>query len=245
MGKNQQPPAYILKYGGDYLFSAFLDLISYLYYFTLHISNPSSFPLPLSMKEEKECLEKIQEGDAQAKDKLIKHNLRLVAHIIKKYYSNYSEQEDLISVGTIGLIKGVNSFDPTKGTRLATYAARCIENEILMYFRSRKKSSQDVYINDPIDIDSEGNPLTLMDIICMSDNIADDLDLKIKSEQLLEYVGRLSDVREKNIIIMRYGLFDRVPMTQREIANMLGISRSYVSRIEKKALQRLKKMFDR
>lgn len=197
------------------------------------------------MKEEKECLEKIQEGDAQAKDKLIKHNLRLVAHIIKKYYSNYSEQEDLISVGTIGLIKGVNSFDPTKGTRLATYAARCIENEILMYFRSRKKSSQDVYINDPIDIDSEGNPLTLMDIICMSDNIADDLDLKIKSEQLLEYVGRLSDVREKNIIIMRYGLFDRVPMTQREIANMLGISRSYVSRIEKKALQRLKKMFDR
>ncbi len=226
------------------LFSAFLDLISYLYYFTLHISNPSSFPLPLTAKEEKECIEKMQNGDKEAKDKLIKHNLRLVAHIIKKYYSNYSEQEDLISVGTIGLIKGINSFDPSKGTRLATYAARCIENEILMYFRSRKKSSQDVYINDPIDIDGEGNPLTLMDIICINDNIADELDLKIKSEQLVEYVDKLTDVREKNIIIMRYGLFGNAPMTQREIAKILGISRSYVSRIEKKALQKLRKMFD-
>lgn len=186
----------------------------------------------------------MQEGDSNAKDKLIKHNLRLVAHIIKKYYSNYAEQEDLISVGTIGLIKGINSFDPVKGTRLATYAARCIENEILMYFRSRKKTSQDVYINDPIDIDSEGNPLTLMDIICVNDCIADDLDLKIKSEQLIDFVGRLNDPREKNIIIMRYGLFDRVRMTQREIASMLGISRSYVSRIEKKALQHLRRMFD-
>ncbi|NLL03871.1 MAG: RNA polymerase sporulation sigma factor SigK [Clostridiales bacterium] len=227
-----------------YLFSTFLDLISYLYYFTLHISSPSSFPLPLTVKEEKECIEKMQNGDLEAKDKLIKHNLRLVAHIIKKYYSNYSEQEDLISVGTIGLIKGINSFDPSKGTRLATYTARCIENEILMYFRSRKKTSQDVYINDPIDIDGEGNPLTLMDIICIDDNIIDELDLKIKSEQLIEYVGNLTDVRERNIIILRYGLFDNVPMTQREIAGLLGISRSYVSRIEKKALQKLRKMFD-
>ncbi|MEG0979920.1 MAG: RNA polymerase sporulation sigma factor SigK [Oscillospiraceae bacterium] len=226
------------------MLSSLFDFLSYLYYFALHISNPSSFPLPLTAEEEKECLDKMQEGDSNAKDNLIKHNLRLVAHIIKKYYSNYAEQEDLISVGTIGLIKGINSFDPVKGTRLATYAARCIENEILMYFRSRKKTSQDVYINDPIDIDSEGNPLTLMDIICVNDCIADDLDLKIKSEQLIDFVGRLNDPREKNIIIMRYGLFDRVRMTQREIASMLGISRSYVSRIEKKALQHLRRMFD-
>lgn len=226
------------------MFNYILDFISYCYYFALHISNPSSFPLPLTPQEEKECLEKMMLGDSDAKDKLIKHNLRLVAHIIKKYYSNYAEQEDLISVGTIGLIKGINSFDPIKGTRLATYAARCIENEILMYFRSRKKASQDIYINDPIDIDSEGNPLTLMDIICVSDCIADEIDLKIKSEQLIEYVANLKDPREKSIIIMRYGLFDKVPMTQREIASILGISRSYVSRIEKKALQKLKRMFE-
>lgn len=225
------------------MFSAIVNFLSYLYYFALHISSPSSFPMPLSAKDEKEQLIKMQEGDKKAKDTLIEHNLRLVAHIIKKYYSNYAEQEDLISVGTIGLIKGINSFNPEKGTRLATYAARCIENEILMYFRSRKKTSQDIYINDPIDIDSEGNPLTLMDIICINDSIAEDIDLKIKSEQLIEYVNELKDTREKNIIIMRYGLFDTIPLTQKEIAAMLGISRSYVSRIEKKALQKLKRKF--
>lgn len=226
------------------MFTSLIGFLSYLYYFALHISSPSSFPMPLNAKEEKEQLMKMQEGDKKAKDILIEHNLRLVAHIIKKYYSNYAEQEDLISVGTIGLIKGINSFNPEKGTRLATYAARCIENEILMYFRSRKKTSQDVFINDPIDIDSEGNPLTLMDIICVNDSIAEDIDLKIKSEQLIKYVGELKDPREKNIIIMRYGLFDSIPLTQREIATMLGISRSYVSRIEKKALQKLKRKFE-
>lgn len=226
------------------MFTAIINFLSYIYYFTLHISSPSSFPMPLSAKEEKEHLLKMQQGDQKSKDILIKHNLRLVAHIIKKYYSNYTEQEDLISVGTIGLIKGINSFNPDKGTRLATYAARCIENEILMYFRSKKKTAQDVYINDPIDIDSEGNPLTLMDIICISDSVAEDIDVKIRSEQLIKYVNELSNQREKEIIIMRYGLFNSIPLTQREIAKKLDISRSYVSRIEKKALQKLKKKFE-
>ena len=169
------------------------------------------------------------EGDEDAADVLIEHNLRLVAHIIKKYYSSFSEQEDLISIGTIGLIKGIRTFDADKGTRLATYAARCIENEILMHFRSQRKSAQDVSMSDPIDIDSEGNPLTLSDIIYTNDTIADDLDIKLKSEQLRRYIGELKDPRERMIIILRYGLMDDRPLTQREVAKKLNISRSYVS----------------
>lgn len=152
-----------------------------------------------------------------------------MAHIIKKYYSSFSEQEDLISIGTIGLIKGIRTFDADKGTRLATYAARCIENEILMHFRSQRKSAQDVSMSDPIDIDSEGNPLTLSDIIYTNDTIADDLDIKLKSEQLRRYIGELKDPRERMIIILRYGLMDDRPLTQREVAKKLNISRSYVS----------------
>ena len=212
-------------------------------YLILHIENAGSFPKPLSAKEEKKALEQMASGDTEAKNRLIEHNLRLVAHIIKKYYSNYSDQEALISIGTIGLIKGINSFDYTKGTRLATYASRCIENEILMHFRSQKKSAQDISMSEPIDTDSEGNPLTLSDIVYTDDTIADDLDKKIKIEKLREYIDEMDDSRDREIILKRYGLFMSKPMTQREIAEEMGISRSYVSRIEKRALKKLREKF--
>ncbi len=227
------------------MFDWLLNIISNGFlFFALHLNSSSSFPPPLSAAEERECLEKMKNGDVKAREKLIEHNLRLVAHIIKKYYSNYSDQDDLISIGTVGLIKGINTFKQDKSTRLATYAAKCIENEILMYFRSLKKSSHDFSLDEPIDSDSEGNPLTLMDIICTQDNIADDIDLKIKSEKVRVLVNSLSNKREKLIIVLRYGLDNKEPMTQREIAKMLGISRSYVSRLEKKALDRLKRGFN-
>ncbi len=210
----------------------------------LHLENSGSFPKPLSAKKEREALEKMKQGDTAARDLLIEHNLRLVVHIIKKYYANYSDQDDLISIGTIGLIKAVNSFDADKGTRLATYAARCVENEILMYFRGQKKSSQDISMSEPIDMDSEGNPLTLSDIIYTDDNIADDIDKRMKLQKLQKLITEMKDPREKEIIIKRYGLDGRLPLTQREVADRLSISRSYVSRIEKKALHDLRKAFD-
>lgn len=226
----------------------FLELLSMIadnmLYLMLHIEGTGSFPKPLRAKEEREALERFAAGDTAARDLLIEHNLRLVAHIIKKYYSSYSDQDDLISVGTIGLIKGINSFNGEKGTRLATYAARCIENEILMYFRSQKKSAQDISMNEPIDIDSEGNPLTLSEIIYTDDTIADDLDTKIKIEKLRNYVREMPNTREKEIVIRRYGLDGNTPETQREIAKRLQISRSYVSRIEKRALTDLRKKFE-
>ena len=205
------------------------QLLTNLLYFALHLSSSSSFPPPLSAAKEREYLERMKRGEEDAADVLIEHNLRLVAHIIKKYYASFSEQEDMISIGTIGLIKGIRTFDADKGTRLATYAARCIENEILMHFRSQRKSAQDVSMSDPIDIDSEGNPLTLSDIIYTNDTIADDLDIKLKSEQLRRYISELKDPRERMIIVLRYGLMDDRPLTQREVATKLAISRSYVS----------------
>lgn len=213
-------------------------------YLVLHVNSTGSFPKPLSAKEEKECLRLIKEGDVEAKNKFIKHNLRLVAHIIKKYYSKQRDQEDLISIGTIGLIKAVSSFDMDKGTRFATYAARCIDNEILMYFRNLKKTAQDVYISDSIDTDKEGNSLTLMDIVSDDESVADNIELKIESEKIRRLVKQHLDERERTIIELRYGLNDQKPLTQREVASMLGISRSYVSRIEKKALSVLNKNFD-
>jgi RNA polymerase sporulation-specific sigma factor len=168
------------------------------------------------------------------------HNLRLVAHIAKKYYGCSKEQEDLISIGTVGLIKGVNTFSSDKNIKLATYASRCIENEILMSLRAEKKNEREVYFHDPIDFDNEGNPLTLLDIVAKEQNIADDIDLKIKAESLGAYVEKVLTPREKHIIFHRYGLGGRKEETQLEIARRLGISRSYVSRIEKKALGKLK-----
>lgn len=227
------------------MLSALLSFLSAnILYFALHLESGSSFPKPLSPKQELEYFKKMDAGDMKARDMLIEHNLRLVAHIIKKYYAATNEQEDLISIGTIGLIKAVNTFCSDKGARFATYASRCIENEILMHFRNLRKSAGNIYFNDPIDTDKDGNSLTILDVMAEEDNIVDILDLKLKSEQLKKYIESCLDKREKQIILMRYGMQANLPMTQREVAKILGISRSYVSRIEKKALEKLKKQFD-
>ena len=218
--------------------------ISNLFFFALHLSGTGSFPPPLSARRERECLLAMKNGDVNAKNELIEHNLRLVAHIIKKYYSSSVQQDDLISIGTIGLIKAINTFDPDKGTRLATYAARCIENEILMQFRAQKNTAQEISVNEPIDTDSEGNPLTLMDIISTEDEIVEDIYKITMLKKLSTEVGRIKDPREKSIIMMRYGLDGMRPMTQLEVSKKLNISRSYVSRIEKKALKELRKALE-
>ncbi len=212
-------------------------------YFALHLTASGSFPRPLTVAQERECLQKIKEGDQQARDYFIEHNLRLVAHIIKKYYASYKEQEDLISIGTIGLIKAVGTFDSNKGIRFATYASRCIENEILMHFRGRKKYAQDLYIQDPIDVDTDGNALTLMDIMAQDGDILEDVDRKLKGDRLHSYINQALDAREQQVIRLRYGLDGKAPMAQREVAALLGISRSYVSRIEKKAVGILRGCF--
>ena len=218
-----------------------MELAAGIYYMALHVTGAGSFPPPLSAATESELLEKSRNGDIDARNKLIEHNLRLVAHIVKKYYASGCEQEDLISIGTIGLIKAVSTFRSDKGIRLATYAARCIENEILMYFRNLKKTAQDVYISDPIDTDKEGNSLTLIDVIADEGDISDKIDTRIKLERLREILGDTLDRREKKIIELRYGLGGSKELTQREIAAMLKISRSYVSRIEKAALEKLRR----
>lgn len=201
----------------------------------------NSFPPPLSHDEEAELFKKARlDGDMQAREKLIEHNLRLVAHIVRKYYSSSPAEEDLISIGTIGLIKSVDSFDIKNGARFATYAAKCIQNEILMYFRSQKKLSQEVSINETIDTDRDGNPLTYIDIIKCDDTIADDIDAKIKLTKAAEYIMKGLSEREREIITMRYGLGSAPAKTQREVAEKLGISRSYVSRIEKTALDKIR-----
>lgn len=227
------------------LLSLLQSLSTNVLYFMLHLSTNNSFPKPLTAKEEKAELIKFhRDGDINARNRLVNHNMRLVAHIIKKYYSNYSDQEDIISIGTIGLIKGINTFDYTKGTRLATYASRCIENEIFMHFRTRKKNANEISMNEPIDTDSEGNPLTFTDIIYSDETVFDDVDLKMNAEKLYEYLENIDDPRKKKILIMRYGLYDTEPLTQREIAKELGISRSYVSRIETKAIEELRELFE-
>ena len=216
----------------------------YVCFFILHVCGSGSFPKPLSEKQEKEYLERAANGDNEARNKLVEHNLRLVAHIIKKYYGVQTEQDDLVSIGTIGLIKAVNTFKPDKNIRLSSYASRCIENEILMHFRSVKKSAQDVSLNETIDTDNDGNPLTLMDIMAVDDTILDDLDRKLNSRKLGQFIREELSGREKTVILLRYGLGGTEPLTQKEIAKQLGISRSYVSRIETKALKKLKKRFD-
>ena len=219
-------------------------ILQNLTFFALHLKNLTSFPKPLSAQRERDLLQNMkQNNDLDARNELIEHNLRLVSHIIKKYYSNYDEQEDLISIGTIGLIKAIDSFDVDKGIRLATYAARCVENEILMFYRNKKKDSNIVSVSEPIDTDSEGNPLTLIDIISVDDTICDDIDLKNKSRQLYSYIEAMDSDRDRQIIIMRYGLYNQKEMTQNEIAKALGISRSYVSRIEKRVIEELRDKF--
>lgn len=205
-----------------------------------YISN-NAFPQPLSEQEEAHYIALMQKGDEEARNILVEHNLRLVAHIIKKFEGTGEENDDLISIGTIGLIKAINTFNPNKGTRLATYAARCIENEILMHLRSIKKTKGEVSIHDPIGVDREGNEITLIDVLGTDqDIVADTVELLHEQERVLAKLKTLT-ARERNVLIMRYGLFNSFKKTQREIAKKLGISRSYVSRIEKRALEKLTK----
>lgn len=218
------------------LFIRFISLI-------LGIEESQSFPPPLTKEEEYDLFLKAAEGDYDARDKIIRHNLRLVSHIIRKYYSSYESADELLSIGSLGLIKAVDSFKPTFGTRFATYGAKCVQNEILMFFRGKKKRGMEISINDQIDVDKDGNPLTYMDIISAPETMESDLDLKIHIERLRELVDTLLLPREKEIIILRYGLMGYQPKTQREVARYLGISRSYVSRIEKRALEKMKEAF--
>lgn len=220
----------------------FLDAIKDLFFMVGYVSNYNLFPEPLSPNEEREYVEKYENGDENAKKVLIERNLRLVAHIAKKYVSSNTEQDDIISIGTIGLIKAVNSYKGNKGVRLATYAARCIENEILMHFRATKKLQQEVSLNEAIGQDKEGNTITFIDVI-ENDNISIDeqIDIKIKVKKLYKKLSKILKDREKTIIELRFGLGGDEPKTQNEVAKILGISRSYVSRIETKAIGKLAK----
>ena len=226
------------------MLSAALLLFANTLLFSLRLSGGGSFPKPLSAAEEREWLARYAQGDPEARNVLIERNLRLVAHIIKKYYTQNSDQEDLVSIGTIGLIKGISSFDPAKGARLATYAARCIENEILMYFRSQKKLQNEVSLSDSIDSDREGDALQLMDVVGVDDTMLDDLHDRDSALRLRTLVKTCLTTREAEIIRLRYGLGGALPLTQREVASAFGISRSYVSRIEKRALEKLRAELD-
>ncbi len=210
-----------------------------LFYLILHIRNAGSFQQPLTAEKESEYLKKMRHGDRQAREILIERNMRLVAHIVKKYYASSDEQDDLISIGTIGLIKGIDSFRSEKKIRLATYVSRCIENEILMHFRSLKKTANEVSINEEIDTDKDGNSLSFLDVVADEDTILDDVYRSIRATKLLSAIETVLDPREKTVVRLRYGLSEP-PKTQKETAVVLGISRSYVSRIEKSALQKLK-----
>lgn len=220
------------------LFTLISLLIKEIFLFVSYVKN-NAFPQPLSEGEEEEALRLLEKGDLEARNRLIEHNLRLVAHIVKKFDNTGEDSEDLISIGTIGLIKAIESFHPEKGTKLATYAARCVENEILMHLRSLKKSKKDVSLHDPIGTDKEGNEITLIDILgTESDEVVERVQFKIQKSKVYQHLHVL-DEREKEVIINRFGLIDEKEKTQREIAKELGISRSYVSRIEKRALMKL------
>ncbi len=226
------------------MWSALLGLVSQMFFMVLQVVNTGSFPKPLTARQEREALEQMAAGDRAARQRLIEHNLRLVAHIIKKHYANARDQEDLISIGTIGLIKAVDTFDVSKGSRLATYASRCVENEILMHFRSTKKTDRDVSLSEPIDTDSEGRPLTLMDVLAVEDTVSEDLERKLDLQHLPGYLCEVLEDREMEIIRLRYGLAGE-PLAQWQVAERLGISRSYVSRLETRALAKLRRRFDR
>lgn len=203
-----------------------------------------SFPKPLTAQEEEHYLNLASQGDLEARNILIERNLRLVAHIMKKYYTQTSDQEDLISIGTIGLIKGISTFDSSKGARLATYAARCIENEILMHFRSQRKSSRDVSLSDYIDTSTDGAALSLMDVVSDEEDLTDVINNRDQLAQLRTLVDTCLTEQERQVIVLRYGLQEQPPQRQREVAKIIGISRSYVSRIEKRALEKLRKRLE-
>ena len=217
--------------------AVWLMLSSLLY--SLQLST-GSFPKPLSAQEERYYLARSAQGDLEARNILIERNLRLVAHIMKKYYAQTADQEDLISIGTIGLIKGITTFDTSKGARLATYAARCVENEILMYFRSQRKSAQDVSLSDLIETGTDGAALSLMDVVSEDEDLLETISTRERLVQVRKAVAECLTDQERQVILMRYGLGGLKPSRQREVAQMLGISRSYVSRIEKRALGKLR-----
>ena len=217
--------------------AAWLVLSSLLYSLQLQTG---SFPKPLTQEEEEELLTRSAKGDLEARNTLIERNLRLVAHIMKKYYAQKADQEDLISIGTIGLIKGVTTFDPSKGARLATYAARCVENEILMYFRGQKKSGQDVSLSDYIETGADGAPLELMDVVSQDEDLLEQVSTRQMTRQVCKAIDTVLTQQERTVILLRYGLGGHQACRQREVAQKIGLSRSYVSRIEKKALQKLR-----
>ena len=219
-------------------------ILSNMLFLFLKLSGSANFPPPLGKEEEKMYFEKCKNGDAEARKILIERNLRLVAHIAKKYYYSGCDNDDLISIGTIGLIKAIDSFHPESGTRFATYAGKCLQNEILMFFRAQKKRTMECSLGDAVETDKDGNPLTYMDIIYTEDDIAEQIDLKIKIEKMMKGISSILTPTEKQIIVLRYGLCGTKPITQREVAESLGISRSYVSRLESGAIEKLRKHFD-
>ncbi len=225
------------------MFSCILSFFSSFIHLILGISTPQSYPPPLEQAEESRLFALARKGDGKAREKLILHNLRLVSHIVRKYYSSAKNSEDLISIGTVGLIKAVDSFKHECGARFATYGAKCIQNEILMHFRSQKKLTAEVSLNDTIDVDRDGNPLTYMDVVCSEDSLDSEVEKKLTSAKALRLVDTVLDPRQRKIIILRYGLGRKAPMTQRAVAERLGISRSYVSRLEKSAIAKLKSYF--
>lgn len=223
------------------MLSFLLGLLSKCYCLILRTSDTHSFPPPLSKEEERELFRKSRAGDAAARNRLIEHNLRLVAHIVKKYYTTSRDQDDLISVGTIGLIKAIDSFDAENGARFATYAGKCLQNEILMYFRSQKKHAGVMSVNDSVDIDKDGNPLTYLEIIAAPDDIVDTIDRKLRLEKIERAIKTVLTERERKIMVLRYGLNKSgKSYAQRDVAKMLNISRSYVSRLEKSAIEKIR-----
>ena len=223
------------------MLSFLLGLISKCYCLILRTSDTHSFPPPLPKEEERELFRKSRAGDAAARNRLIEHNLRLVAHIVKKYYTSSRDQDDLISVGTIGLIKAIDSFDAENGARFATYAGKCLQNEILMYFRAQKKHAGVMSVNDSVDIDKDGNPLTYLEIIAAPDDIVDTIDRKLRLEKIERAIQTVLTERERRIMVLRYGLSKSgKSYAQRDVAKMLNISRSYVSRLEKSAIEKIR-----
>ena len=228
------------------MLTAIISLLSNFLHLILGIGTPQKFPPPLSAEKEREYFARLKNNsDAVAREELILHNLRLVSHIVRKYYASSPNQDDLVSIGTVGLVKAVDSFSSSNGARFATYASKCIQNEILMYFRSQKKLSAEVSLNETIDIDRDGNPLTYMDVISSEDNLVDDVERDIRIQKVKRFMKTELNGRERQVISMRYGLDGKKPLTQKETSELLGISRSYVSRIEKGALEKLNDAFKR
>ena len=226
------------------MFAGFLSILSGFVHLVLGVNTQQQFPPPLPHEQELEYFSRLEQKDEDARQKLILHNLRLVSHVVRKYYASSKNQDDLVSVGVIGLVKAVDSFRVSNGARFATYAVKCIQNEILMYFRSQKKLNAEVSLSETIDVDKDGNPLTYIDVISCDESITGEIERKICSQRAIKYVNTRLDERERQVITMRYGLNENDPLTQREVEDCLGISRSYVSRIEKTALEKLLSAFN-